>query len=343
MSDTLNIFGRTYPNATGIKAYDTNGNLLTFTKAAQGVIVDATDTAGGTIRTINTVDEVHLQANKNITPSSTSQVVTPDTGYDGFAQVTIGASDGLNLYNDLASNKSLSGVITITGTKLKSFICNQQANITEVYAPNATTIDSVYYNGGNLFSSCFLKCSKLTKAYLPVLTVLGEGMFRDCGLLEDLYIPNVTTISYANIFLNCSKLSSLVFPNLINQTLTTGVFRSCTSLEALDITAPSITFGGQRMFEGDTLLDTIVLRVPNLISMSYNNNFGSTPFASGGTGGTIYIPKSLYDHLGDGTSLDYKAATNWSTLDGYGTITWAKIEGSPYENYYVDGQEVPTE
>lgn len=49
------------------------------------------------------------------------------------------------------------------------------------------------------------------------------------------------------------------------------------------------------------------------------------------TGGTIYIPKVLYDHLGDGTSLDYKAATNWSTVDGYGAITWAKIEGSAYE------------
>ena len=47
--------------------------------------------------------------------------------------------------------------------------------------------------------------------------------------------------------------------------------------------------------------------------------------------GTIYIQKVLYDRLGDGASLDYKAATNWSTVDGYGTITWAKIESSAYE------------
>ena len=32
MSDTLEIFGRTYPAAEGIKAYDSNGNLLTFTR-----------------------------------------------------------------------------------------------------------------------------------------------------------------------------------------------------------------------------------------------------------------------------------------------------------------------
>ena len=70
--------------------------------------------------------------------------------------------------------------------------------------------------------------------------------------------------------------------------------------------------------------------------------FTGTPFASGGTGGTIYIPKSLYDHLDDGTSSDYKAATNWSTIDGYGTITWAKIEGTYYETHYADGTLIPT-
>ena len=67
---------------------------------------------------------------------------------------------------------------------------------------------------------------------------------------------------------------------------------------------------------------------------------GVCPFASGGSGGTIYIHKALYDHLGDGTELDYKAATNWSTVDGYGTVTWAQIEGSYYETHYADGTPV---
>lgn len=80
------------------------------------------------------------------------------------------------------------------------------------------------------------------------------------------------------------------------------------------------------------LLDTIVLDsdalIP-LVSTSWTNN--NLAFKSGGTGGTIYIPKALYDHLGDGTANDYKAATNWSTIDARGTITWAQIEGSEYE------------
>lgn len=89
-------------------------------------------------------------------------------------------------------------------------------------------------------------------------------------------------------------------------------------------------------------LDTLIIRKTSLVSLYNTMQFDGTKFANGSTGGTIYIPKVLYDHLGDGTSLDYKAATNWSTIDGYGTITWAKIEGSQYENYYADGTAIPT-
>ena len=63
-------------------------------------------------------------------------------------------------------------------------------------------------------------------------------------------------------------------------------------------------------------------------------------YIAGGSGGEIYIPKVLYDHLGDGTSSDYKAATNWSTVDARGTITWKQIEGSEYERYYADGTPI---
>ena len=52
---------------------------------------------------------------------------------------------------------------------------------------------------------------------------------------------------------------------------------------------------------------------------------------------TVYIPKVLYDHLGDGTAYDYRAATNWSSKT---TTTFACIEGSQYENYYADGTPI---
>ena len=70
-------------------------------------------------------------------------------------------------------------------------------------------------------------------------------------------------------------------------------------------------------FNGNTALSAVIIRNPGVQTLSDVNAFRSTPFASGGTGGTIYIPKAMYDHLGDGSSLDYKAATNWSTYASY--------------------------
>ena len=114
-------------------------------------------------------------------------------------------------------------------------------------------------------------------------------------------------------------------------------------LTTVDLTSKGNAGLTASMFTGCENLVTLILRQSVIYPLGNINAFTQTPFASGGTGGTIYIPKALYDHLGDGASLDYKAATNWSTIDGYGTITWAQIEGSQYENYYADGTPIPSE
>lgn len=54
-----------------------------------------------------------------------------------------------------------------------------------------------------------------------------------------------------------------------------------------------------------------------------------TPFASGGTGGTLYVPNAL--------KSSYQSASNWSTILGYATNSIQAIEGSYYETHYADG------
>lgn len=144
--------------------------------------------------------------------------------------------------------------------------------------------------------------------------VSNANAFRACRDLEYAEIEfgyNITTGSLGGMFLDCPVLKTCVFrhhnPN--------GTMPLSNSL-----------FGG-----GGNTLDTLVLDAPFICTMSGVAAMNDTKFESGGDGGTIYIPKSLYDHLGDGTALDYKSATNWSALDGYGTVTWAQIEGSEYE------------
>lgn len=163
---------------------------------------------------------------------------------------------------------------------------------------------------------------------------LTYSAFNGCSRLQSVFLPNAEC--GAQSFLNCSSLTSAVI-----KTVTANYcFQNCPSLASADVTGTGRILAGA--FQGCSALNILVLRASSIPSLANINCFNSTPFASGGTGGTIYIPKALYDHLGDGTSLDYKSATNWSTIDGYGTITWAQIEGSYYETHYADGTPIPT-
>ena len=205
--------------------------------------------------------------------------------------------------------------LTLTETTFTTpYTFSSQSNLESISAPNCLTITSY---ATNLFENC----PKLASISFPKLYQISSSAFSK-SIVSVVVLPSIEEI-YGNAFLRCSSLNiadlgpevpSHNYSNLINAAI---VFQYCTNL------------------------NTIILRQKTKIAgLSNINAFGYTPFASGGSGGTIYIPKALYDHLGDGTSLDYKAATNWSTINGYGTITWAQIEGSIYETQYADGTPI---
>lgn len=66
------------------------------------LIVDTTDSHGGIIREITTDTEVKLQGHKTVTPTSQTQIITADTGYDGIVEVEVAPSSGgiANVYQD---------------------------------------------------------------------------------------------------------------------------------------------------------------------------------------------------------------------------------------------------
>lgn len=221
-----------------------------------------------------------------------------------------------------------------------------------------------YYENSRVTSignNVFRDWSGLTNVYFPLVTSIGADAFNTSKLtyIDDTQFPSVTYIG-SQAFRYSSSVQRVHLSNLHNSDGTglAGLTNCLTVvLPSFDGTGKNnneFLYNNNKMtgfdssvkrifnyfFRSCSALTTVVLRSTTLAWMSNANAFQGTKFVSGGAGGTIYIPKVLYDHLGDGSSSDYKAATNWSTYDGYGTITWAKIEGSQYENYYVDGTPI---
>ena len=190
--------------------------------------------------------------------------------------------------------------------------------------------------GGDTFAQI---CNKTITSYesTELLTIPGNTL-RSNTTLTSINAPNLENLgSYA---LGGFRGTVIALPGFKGDGNSEGYyFSGSTTLTTVDF-GPSIVRLNSNFFNGATNVNTLIIRKTTIPTMSNVSAISATKFKSGGAGGTIYIPKALYDHLGDGGSLDYKAATNWSTVNGYGTITWAKIEGSQYENYYADGTPI---
>lgn len=236
--------------------------------------------------------------------------------------------------NQIAS-ESISGSIEITETTVQACAFFNNAGITAISCPNATKI----------MDAAFQKCTGVTSCSFPNVTQIYWKSYAGFGASGLAVIfPKLTTLSGTSGALDDysstnggmfvrSGFSKIALPAL-TASIPNWAFAVCPNVTEVDLNTSGL---GQNAFNGSSNLAVIVLRrTAGIVSLGNTNTFTGTPFASGGTGGTIYIPKSLYDALGTGTN-DYKAASNWSTIDGYGTITWAKIEGSYYETHYADG------
>ena len=244
--------------------------------------------------------------------SQSSDTVTANNTYD------------TTLINSLTVN--VSGGITPTGTKQISI--SQNGTTTEDVTNYASAEISVNVQSAGVSWDDICTGSQPSGEIVINATsgVRGAFMNRYSTNTFSIRANNMTAIPQ-DFGRGSAYLTAVYFPNATSFTQIQN-FMSCTRLKTADVGKVS-SIGAQAF--ASTGLNTLILRRTSITTLGSTNTFSSTPFASGGSGGTIYIPKVLYDHLGDGTSSDYQSASNWSTLHGYGTITWAKIEGSQYE------------
>ena len=243
------------------------------------------------------------QAEKTASITKQGETITPDSDYDSMESVTVTFDPSLASFPSGAISTNRDG-------SLANGIFKGRTGITSFSAPNITGLNSENFRG----------CSKLESVYLPKASmVAGSGQ---------------------STFYGCTKLKSIVLPSNI-QTLNNEFAKGCTSLESVDIGGGD--FNQQNGFNGCSKLAMIVLRKTNgNIPLGNTNWLSSTPFASGGTGGTIYVPSARLSN--------YQTATNWSTIIGYANNQIKTIESTHTDpdapidltTHYADGTLIPS-
>lgn len=207
--------------------------------------------------------------------------------------------------------------ITENGTTTEDVAAYANAEITVDVQGGGAPTDNEYATGvvpsGSLNISTgisvqvFYRRNNITKVTQTAGGVQARAFQEATGL--QFFIGTGTTYFYAQAFKGCSGLEAVDIGNSYTHRFEVENFGQCSSLTVL------------------------VIRKNSVVALQGGINvFISTPFASDGTGGTLYVPQALI--------ASYQAATNWSTILGYANNSIHAIEGSIYETQYADGTPV---
>lgn len=265
--------------------------------------------------------------------AAASDIISPKTAMlkNGVVTAGTGSSGGGYSLDDF-NNNNISGAVTLTGTSIRAAIFAGNSTITSISAPNATEFGKVL----NVVSHNLIGCTGLVSFSAPNITYSTNVtyIFRGCTALTTVSLPKCTAMYGAGQFQGCTSLEVLVLPkfgdgvNNANGQVSADWINGDTSFTTLDIYRPySIAANALRSASS---FNTLIIRASDAVrSLGNISAFNDTPFASGGTGGTLYVPNALL--------AGYQTASNWSTILGYTNNQIKKIEGSYYETHYADG------
>lgn len=276
--------------------------------------------------------------------------------------VTVPAAALLDDYANLVDNIQVGGEDTLlkalrnqvtsveddTLTSIRSYGLANMSALTSASFPELQTINTyAFYNDYNIIWDGWP---------FPKAKTIGNYAFRYCyGLEGDIVLPSTVTSIGQYSFANCDGMETFTAPGSIT-TLGTYTFNgasgrvmalrechmpnlgtgialnlnwgsttaanACQHLEVCDIgKAKSIA---ANTFANCYKLQTLIMRRTSVTTCANVSAFLNTPLRGySSRTAEIYVPEALID--------SYKAASVWSTINGYGFVEWKKIEGSIYE------------
>ena len=324
------------PKATFSRDYYNCGvmNLMLYSdpEATAYMLGPKSITANGTYNPASDGLDAFDEVTVNVPNSLKGALERTVSVIDDSVLESIGAYAFYNYTKANGSSENLTSVKFRNATSIGQYAFSSCKFLTSADFPNVTSIGFYAFQGCTslvtadfskvtaISSNAFYQCSSLTSVDFPNVTSIDNNTFQGCTSLTDVDFTNATSIG-GSAFNNCTSLTDVDFPNVTS--MSSYAFSYCTSLTKADFS--KVTRLNESTFYGCTSLDTLILRKSGaIVILSNTNAFNNTPFASGGTGGTLYVPQALI-------SVYQSAAGSWSTILGYPNNQIKPIEGSIYE------------
>jgi len=223
-------------------------------------------------------------------------------------------------------------------------------NLTSVasYALYRSNVRSVNFpNLSSIKGYAFAECTNLTSVESEtIITEVGARAFYDCSNLVDFPFENLSAALNDRQFYN-TAITRIYAPRMSavgafgsnqfneNRNLVTARFPNATSasrtsflasnpvLKLADLGKCTNLGTSGAMFGGCPLLEVLILRKDNGVTVVRTNEFGAVTNPV-----TVYVPTAQ--------KANYEANANWASLVTNSKVVFADLEGSPYESIDFD-------